>query len=210
MYVSSWYHHAGHRVYGRVRHVPTTGREVQWNQHCCFYLTPCRIHRCSPTLALTMLCFVCTLQCPAPSHLTVAVQHSRQITARGVNAGVRFFRSCAIQCLVSPSGPGHHITPSTIQSVDVQECDPATLALLLQLIEGRAPKKVTLQQACDIFSVLEYCLADSLFEIIPNYLEPLMEELSAREVGFMTAPVSHWLLMLRFSAFVACRMYLLL
>jgi hypothetical protein len=53
---------------------------------------------------------------------------------------------------------------------------------MLQLIEGRAPKKATLQQACDIFAVLEYCLADSLLEIIPNYLEPLMEELSAREV----------------------------
>ena len=106
----------------------------------------------------------------------------------GLAAGVRFFRSCAIQCLMSPTGPGNHITPRTIQSVDVRECDPASLALLLQLIEGRAPKKATLQQACDIFSVLEYCLADSLFEIIPNYLEPLMEELSAREVRSTALP----------------------
>ena len=89
---------------------------------------------------------------------------------------------------MSPTGPGNHITPRTIQSVDVRECDPASLALLLQLIEGRAPKKATLQQACDIFSVLEYCLADSLFEIIPNYLEPLMEELSAREVRSTALP----------------------
>lgn len=94
--------------------------------------------------------------------------------------GVRFFRSCAIQCLAGSAC--NTVTPKTAQSVDVRECDPASLALLLQLIEGRAPKQATLQQACDVFSVLEYCLADSLFELVPNYLEPLVSELSAKEV----------------------------
>jgi hypothetical protein len=94
--------------------------------------------------------------------------------------GVRFFRSCAIQCLAGSSCG--IVTPKTAQSVDVRECDPASLALLLQLIDGRAPKQVTLQQACDIFSVLEYCLAESLFELIPSYLEPLMSRLTAKEV----------------------------
>lgn len=97
--------------------------------------------------------------------------------------GVRFFRSCAIQCLaVTRDGSTCHNTPSTVRSVDIDPFRPESISLLIQIIEGHAPKRITLQQAFDIFAVFEYCLADCLFEMLPGYLEPLLERLNAHEV----------------------------
>lgn len=105
--------------------------------------------------------------------------------------GVRFFRSCAIQCLaVTRDGTTCYSTPSTVRSVDIDPFRPESISLLIQIIEGHAPKRITLQQAFDIFAVFEYCLADSLFEMLPEYLDPLLERLNAHEVrGRSTLPV---------------------
>lgn len=105
--------------------------------------------------------------------------------------GVRFFRSCAIQCLaVTRDGTTCYSTPSTVRSVDIDPFRPESISLLIQIIEGHAPKRITLQQAFDIFAVFEYCLADSLFELLPEYLDPLLERLNAHEVrGRSTLPV---------------------
>lgn len=96
--------------------------------------------------------------------------------------GVRFFRSCAIQCLAVTRDGTSHSTPSTVRSVAIDPFRPDSISLLIQIIEGHAPKRITLQQAFDIFAVLEYCLADCLFELLPEYLEPLLERLNSHEV----------------------------
>eukprot|EP00892_Ulva_mutabilis_P001276 jgi/Ulvmu1/11149/UM071_0033.1 len=97
--------------------------------------------------------------------------------------GVRFFRSCAIQCLaVTRDGSRSHSTPSTVRSVDIDPFSPESISLLIQIIEGHAPRRITLQQALDIFAVFEYCLADCLFALLPEYLEPMIERLNSHEV----------------------------
>lgn len=41
---------------------------------------------------------------------------------------------------------------------------------------------VSLAQACDLFSAVEYCLADKLRDLLFDYLEPMVAALTAKEV----------------------------
>jgi hypothetical protein len=66
--------------------------------------------------------------------------------------------------------------------IDVQECDPATLACLLRIVESKASATVSLRQACNLFSAVEYCLAEKLPDLLFDYLAPLVEKLTAKEV----------------------------
>ena len=57
-----------------------------------------------------------------------------------------------------------------------------TLDLLLRLIEGKAPARVTLRQACELFEALDYCLAQNLAAVVVYYLGPLIMSLHPKEV----------------------------
>lgn len=74
-----------------------------------------------------------------------------------------------------------------MREVDVHECEPATLGCLLQMVESRAVPAITLRQATQLFAAAQYCLAERLQELLFDYLAPMLQELTAKEVR----PPSH-------------------
>ncbi|NJR41859.1 MAG: hypothetical protein HC767_03560 [Akkermansiaceae bacterium] len=77
--------------------------------------------------------------------------------------------------------------PSLPGGIDLQECDAGTLSCLLRIVESKASPSVCLAQACDLFSAVEYCLADKLRDLLFDYLEPMVAELTAKEVRAIAA-----------------------
>eukprot|EP00892_Ulva_mutabilis_P012225 jgi/Ulvmu1/9375/UM051_0002.1 len=76
-----------------------------------------------------------------------------------------------------------------MREVDVHECEPATLGCLLQMVESRAVHAITLRQATQLFAAAQYCLAERLQELLFDYLAPMVQELSAKEVVWLVAGV---------------------
>lgn len=59
---------------------------------------------------------------------------------------------------------------------------PETLDVLLRLMEGAAPSRLTLQQAGEVFGALDYCLAQNLSAVVAYYLGPMIAALAPKEV----------------------------
>lgn len=57
-----------------------------------------------------------------------------------------------------------------------------TLDLLLRLMEGKAPARMTLRQAGEVFGALDYCLVQNLSAVIVYYLGPMITVLYPKEV----------------------------
>lgn len=124
--------------------------------------------------------------------------------------GTRFFRSIFAQLQASPRQSAPHHRPSHHQRslrssarahagrpdacracfrvsdwgnrVRLDAVSADTLDLLLRLMEGKAPARVTLRQACELFGALDYCLAQNLAAAVVYYLGPLIMALTPKEV----------------------------
>eukprot|EP00892_Ulva_mutabilis_P004346 jgi/Ulvmu1/2283/UM013_0130.1 len=127
--------------------------------------------------------------------------------------GSRFFRSIFSQLEAAPPRSASHANPSSSRApssrrraarsataaracfrvsdwgnkmrLDAVSAD--TLDVLLRLMEGRAPPRVTLRQACELFGALDYCLAQNLAAVVVYYLGPLIMALSPKEVAWLLA-----------------------
>jgi hypothetical protein len=91
-----------------------------------------------------------------------------------------------LHCSCNAGVHGAFEPPSLPGRIDLQECDASTLSVLLRIVESKAPPRVTLAQACNLFSAVEYCLADKLRDLLFDYLEPMIADLTAKEVCNMT------------------------
>jgi hypothetical protein len=81
------------------------------------------------------------------------------------------------------AGVHHASRPSSLPGgIDLQECDASTLSCLLRIVESKAYPSLSLARACDLFSAVEYCLADKLRDLLFDYLDPMVAELTAKEV----------------------------
>lgn len=120
--------------------------------------------------------------------------------------GTRFFRSIFTQleaCAPAPTAPASHPPqrprprrPAS-RSTHPRACfrvsdwgnkmrldgvSAQTLDLLLRLMEGKAPSRMTLAQAGEVFAALDYCLVQNLSAVIVYYLGPMITALHPKEV----------------------------
>lgn len=114
--------------------------------------------------------------------------------------GTRFFRSIFSQLEASSattSAPRPSRRRSSHRSDHPRTCfrvsdwgnimrldgmSPETLDVLLRLMEGAAPSRLTLQQAGEVFGALDYCLAQNLSAVVAYYLGPMIAALTPKEV----------------------------
>eukprot|EP00892_Ulva_mutabilis_P004347 jgi/Ulvmu1/2284/UM013_0131.1 len=142
---------------------------------------------------------------PLPAHIAFAGVAKPISTLRlAAFTGTRFFRSALFHPPRTPpdGAPYSHATQHTqhgalaasecewgaAADIEVAEVAPATLGVLLRMLEGAAPGEVALRQAGEVLAAMDYCMAaPPMFPAVVAQLAPLVNELAPLEVVWLVA-----------------------